>query len=117
MARARRFLRGTIVERFWRRTSLSRAFVNEDAAHEPEPRFDLPDRDAPHYDEAAAWALLEGANMGFTRAAETATGYRWGEPRLTPHIQAILVRADEEGEDRLAQLARRFLKATGTESS
>jgi hypothetical protein len=92
---------------------LSRAFIDEDAGHEPEPRFDLPDRDAPHYDEAAAWALLEGANLGFSRSAEMATGYRWGEPRLAPHVQAILAKAEGEGEDRLAQLARRFLKAAG----
>lgn len=89
---------------------MSRAFVNEDAAYEPEPRYNLPDPEAPHYDEAAAWALLEGANQGDTRSAEVATGYRWGEPTLVPHVQATLERALSENQTRLTQLARRFLR-------
>ena len=40
---------------------MSRAFVNEDAAEEPDPRYALPDRDSPHYPAAAARALLEAA--------------------------------------------------------
>ena len=91
---------------------MSRAFVNEDAGYEPPPRFDLPDPEAPHFDEAAAWALLEGADQGDSRSAERATGYRWGEPALAPRVAEILTRAEAEGEDRLAQLARRFLKAS-----
>ncbi len=92
---------------------MSRAFVREDDGHEPEPSYALPEPDAPGYDEAAAWALLEGANRGDSRSAERATGYAWGEPALAPHVRAILVRAEEKGEDRLAQLARRFLRAAG----
>src|ERR1051326_4531991 len=42
---------------------MSRAFVNEDAGGS-EPRYRLPSRDDPGYDEAAAWALLQGANAG-----------------------------------------------------
>lgn len=89
---------------------MSRAFVNEDAGGGPPPRYDLPERDAPWYDEAAAWALLEGANRGDSTSAEHATGYRWGEPALIPHVQAILAEAERDGEDRVAQLARRFLR-------
>lgn len=92
---------------------MSRAFVNEDAAREPEPTYDLPDRDSEYYDEAAAWALLQGADAGDTRSAERATGYRWGDASLAPHVRAILVRARKEDELRLEQLARRFLKAAG----
>jgi len=91
---------------------VSRAFVNEDAGVPPPPQYGLPDADSPYYDEAAAWALLEGADQGDTRSAEVATGCRWGEPRLLPHIRAILEQATRRGEDRVAQLARRFLRET-----
>lgn len=88
---------------------MSRAFVNEDASSEPPPRYVLPKRDDPGFDEAAAWALLEGANRGDSRSAELATGYRWGERKLAPHVQKILDRAREQGDDRLEQLATRYL--------
>lgn len=88
---------------------MSRAFVNEDAASEPEPTYTLPDPASEHYDRAAALALIEGANLGRTRSAEIATGYEWGEPRLAGEIEAILADAEERGEDRIVQLARRFL--------
>jgi hypothetical protein len=91
---------------------VSRAFVKEDD-HEPEPDFRLPDRDSPYYDEAAAWALIQGANEGNTRSAELATGYRWGDPLLVEHIGRIFEKAETEREDRVAQLSRRFLKAAG----
>ncbi|MDT8367863.1 MAG: hypothetical protein RQ745_01560 [Longimicrobiales bacterium] len=90
---------------------MSRAFVNEDAQSLPEPDFSLPARDAEYYDEAAAWALIQGADAGYTREAETATGYRWGEPKLVPEIEGIRDRAEEEENLRVAQLARRFLRA------
>jgi hypothetical protein len=88
---------------------MSRAFVNEDAAG-PEPKYSLPPRDDPGYDEAAAWALLEGANVGDSYGAERATGYRWGEPKLKPHIERILAQARAEKNERLEQLAERFLR-------
>jgi len=90
---------------------MSRAFVNEDAAQGPEPRYSLPDPDSPYFDEAAAWALVEGANQGDTRSAEEATGCRWGEARLVPHVQKILDQAREQDNLRLEQLARRYLRA------
>lgn len=93
--------------------AVSRAFVNEDAGHVPEPDFSLPAPDSDYYDEAAAWALIQGADAGYTRSAEEATGYAWGESRLVPHIQAILARAEDEDRLRVAQLARRFLRAAG----
>lgn len=89
---------------------MSRAFVNEDANAPREPTYDLPDPESDYYDEAAAIALLEGANQGDTKSAEQATGYRWGEPRLVPYVEAVLERAEAEDDLRAAQLARRFLR-------
>ena len=88
---------------------MSRAFVNENAGG-PEPRYRLPTRDDPGYDEAAAWVLIEGANIGDSRSAELVTGYEWGEPKLRPHVERILARALEEQNERLQQLAERFLR-------
>jgi hypothetical protein len=92
---------------------VSRAFVNEDAGGDQEPDYRLPDPDSPYYEEAAAWALIQGADAGDSRGAENATGYRWGDPLLADHVQGILAQAEERGEDRVAQLARRFLTAAG----
>lgn len=91
---------------------MSRAFVKEDD-HEPEPDYRLPDPESPYYPEAAAWALIQGADSGDSRSAERATGYRWGEPALIPAVTKILDQAEGEGADRVAQLARRFLRAAG----
>jgi hypothetical protein len=88
---------------------MSRAFVNENADG-PKPRYVLPKRDDPGFDEAAAWALLEGANVGDSHSAQLATGYEWGEPRLRPHVERILAQAREQGNERLEQLAQRFLR-------
>lgn len=89
---------------------MSRAFVNEDAGGAPEPDYRLPDADSAYYEEAAAWALIQGADAGDSRSAEEATGYRWGDPLLVEHVTRILERAEEEGQERVAQLARRFLR-------
>jgi hypothetical protein len=89
---------------------MSRAFVNEDAQGAPEPEYRLPDPDSPYYDEAAAWALIQGADQGDSRGAEEATGYRWGDPLLAEEVERILTRAEGEGQERVAQLARRFLR-------
>ena len=88
---------------------MSRAFINEDAGG-PQPRYHLPARDDPGYDAAAAWALIEGANAGDSYSAELATGYRWGEPALRPHVERILAQARAERNERLEQLAGRFLR-------
>lgn len=88
---------------------MSRAFVKEDAGG-PERRYSLPPRDDPGYDAAAAWALLEGANTGDSYSAELATGYRWGESKLRPHVEQILAEARASGNERLEQLAQRFLR-------
>jgi hypothetical protein len=88
---------------------MSRAFVNENAEG-PKPRFVLPKRDDPGYDEAAAWALIEGADVGDSHSAQLATGYEWGDPKLRPHVERILVQAIEQRNDRLQQLAERFLR-------
>ena len=92
---------------------MSRAFVNEDAGGDPEPTFSLPEVDSPYYDEAAAWALIQGADQGDSVSAEVATGYKWGEPTLASHMERILEEAEASGQDRVAQLARRFLRAVG----
>ena len=90
---------------------MSRAFVNEDAgAGGPKRRFALPPRDDPGYDAAAAEALLDAAREGETQSAEEATGYYWGEAKLHPHVKRILAGAERDGDDRLAQLAARFLR-------
>jgi hypothetical protein len=94
---------------------MSRAFVNEDAGGEPDPTYSLPEPESPYYAEAAAWALIQGADQGDSVGAELATGFRWGEPLLTPQVRAILEEAEAKGQDRVAQLARRFLRAAEEE--
>ena len=89
---------------------MSRAFVNEDAAGGPHRDFHLPPRDDPDYAAAAAAVLLECAREGDTAAGEDATGYRWGDAALAPHVRRILTDASSRGDDRLAQLAKRFLR-------
>jgi hypothetical protein len=89
---------------------MSRAFVREDAGGDEGPRFSLPDPDSPLFPEAAAWALMQGADAGDSRSAEIATGYVWGDRRLIRHVEAILDQARERDETRLQQLARRFLR-------
>jgi len=92
---------------------MSRAFVKDDAESwgDPSRRITLPDRNDPEYDEAAAEAMLAAARDGQTGSAEMATGYYWGEGRLKPHVERILARALDAGDERLAQLAERFLKS------
>ena len=90
---------------------MSRAFVKEDSEWgDPGKRYSLPDRDDPGYDEAAAEALLAAARAGDTGSAESATGYYWGEKKLRPFVERIRVRAERDGDERLTQLAERFLK-------
>jgi hypothetical protein len=89
---------------------VSRAFVKEDG-NEGVPRrsYGLPPRSDPTFGAAAAEALLEAARAGETASAEQATGYYWGEPRLHEHVRRVLARARAAGDERLAQLAERFL--------
>jgi hypothetical protein len=90
---------------------MSRAFVDDDKDDAiPRRNYGLPPRDDPGFDEAAARALMEAARAGETAAAEAATGYYWGEPALKPHVQRILDEAVTARDERLEQLARRFLK-------
>jgi hypothetical protein len=89
---------------------MSRAFVNEDAAGGPRKDFHLPERDDPGYDAAAASVLLEAARSGDTASAEDATGFRWGDPALANHVRRIGRDAERAGDERLAQLAQRFLR-------
>ena len=91
---------------------MSRAFVNEDAGPAPE-RYPLPPREDPGYPLAAARALLRGADVGDTTGAEAATGYYFGDPTLRKEVEQILGEALESGNDRLEQLAERFLRRAG----
>ena len=92
---------------------MSRAFVKEDDDYVQPGSYALPDRDDPGYDEAAARALLEAARDADTPAAEAATGYLWGEPRLREHVKRILAEAESLPEDqqnlRFIRVARRYL--------
>jgi hypothetical protein len=92
---------------------MSRAFVREDDS-EPPRYFALPPRDDASYDAAAAMAFLDAARDGQIKAAEDATGLRWGEPQLHPHIRRLLkaeeARPESEQDRRYIQLARRFLR-------
>ena len=88
---------------------MSRAFVNEDSSPAPE-RYPLPARDDPGYPLAAVRALLRGADVGDTPGAEAATGYYFGDPALKREVQQILGEAREDGNERLEQLAERFLR-------
>ena len=89
---------------------MSRAFVKEDHDEVPS-RYELPSRSDPGFDQAAAWALLEGANRADSLGAEAATGYRGGEAKLRSHVERILEYARQKGDERLEQLAERFLRA------
>ena len=89
---------------------MSRAFLRDDAEGEmPRRNYDLPEREDPAYDAAAARALLEAARVNETQLAERATGYYWGEPLLRPYVETILGEAERAQDDRLEQVARRFL--------
>ena len=89
---------------------MSRAFLRDDAEGEmPRRNYDLPDAGDPDYDRACARALLEAARVDETQLAERATGYYWGEPKLREYVEAIRVEAEKKGDDRLEQLARRYL--------
>lgn len=76
----------------------------------PRRNYALPEREDPGYDLASARALLEAARVNETQLAERATGYYWGEPKLKAHVKKILAEAERDGDDRLEQVARRFLK-------
>jgi hypothetical protein len=89
---------------------MSRAFLRDDAEGEmPRRNYHLPLRDDASFDRAAAEALLEAARVGETQLAERATGYYWGEPVLRPHVEALRDEAIRLNDDRLEQLATRFL--------
>jgi hypothetical protein len=90
---------------------MSRAFVNEDAGGAgPRRDYHLPPPEDPEFHRAAAAALLEGAREGDTASAEEATGFRWGDPALAAHVRGIMREAADAGDERLEQLARRFLR-------
>jgi hypothetical protein len=90
---------------------MSRAVLRDDAEGEmPHRDYNLPARDDPEFDRAAARALLEAARVSETQLAERATGYLWGEPRLRPYVEAMLVEAEQAGDERLETVAMRYLR-------
>ncbi|MBL0173559.1 MAG: hypothetical protein IPP90_23295 [Gemmatimonadaceae bacterium] len=92
------------------RASMSRAFLRDDAEGEmPRRNYNLPEREDPEFNRVAARAMLEAARVGETQLAERATGYYWGEPVLKPYVQELLAEAERKKDDRMEQLARRFL--------
>lgn len=87
------------------------AFLRDDAEGEmPRRDYNLPPRDHADYDRAAATALLEAARVNETQLAERATGYYWGEPKLRPYVEELRAAAEKSGDDRLEQVASRFLR-------
>jgi hypothetical protein len=90
---------------------MSRAFLRDDAEGEmPRRNYGLPNRDDPDFDRAAARALLEAARVNETQLAERATGLYWGDQRLWPHVKVILEEAIRDKDERLEQVARRFMR-------
>ncbi len=90
---------------------MSRAFLRDDAEGEmPRRNYALPERDDPGYERAAAQALLEAARVNETQLAERATGFYWGEPRLRSYVEEMLAEAERVQDERLEQVARRFLR-------
>ena len=90
---------------------MSMAFLRDDAEGEmPRRQYDLPPRDDPGYDRAAARALIDAAKVNETQLAERATGYYWGEPKLRAYVEELLAEAEKSGDDRLETVARRFLR-------
>jgi hypothetical protein len=90
---------------------MSMAFLRDDAEGEmPRRHYDLPAREDPEFDRAAARALLEAARVNETQLAERATGYYWGEPRLRSYVEEFRAAAEAAGDDRLEQVARRYLR-------
>ena len=92
---------------------MSRAFVNEDAGGDAAGRYPLPPRDDPGFPLAAARALLRAADQGDTPGAEAATGFYWGDPALRSEVERIMGEARDDHDDRLEQLAGRFLRTAG----
>jgi hypothetical protein len=90
---------------------VSQAFLRDDAEGEmPRRNYGLPERDDPEFERIAARALLEAACVNETQLAERATGFYWGEPRLRPFVEEMLVEAERAKNDRLEQVARRYLR-------
>lgn len=95
---------------------MSRAFVSEDAGGpDPRTRYPLPDRSDPGFLRAAARALIQGADVGDSAGAEEATGLRFGEPVLVPEVREILAQARADGNERVEQLAERYLRRAGAD--
>ena len=90
---------------------MSRAFLRDDAEGEmPRRNYALPEREDPEFERAAARALLEAACINETQLAERATGYYWGDRSLRVFVEEVLAEAEQAKDERLEQVARRFLR-------
>ena len=54
-------------------------------------------------------SVFEATRVSETQLAERAAGYLWGEPRLRPSVEEMRAEAVVAGDDRLEEVARRFL--------
>ena len=68
------------------------------------PRATIPTSIAPLHARSS-----QAARVSETQLAERATGYLWGEPRLRAFVEEMRAEAEAVGDDRLEQVARRFL--------
>jgi hypothetical protein len=91
---------------------MSRAFVKEDGDGDALGKYPLPERSDPGFTLAAARVLLHGADQGDTVGAEGATGFYWGDPALEREVSQLLAEAREQGNERMEQLAGRYLRRT-----
>lgn len=90
---------------------MSRAFVNEDAGTGgPRRRFELPPRDDPGFQAAAAEILLRASLDGETASAEDATGYYWGADALRAEVERLRERGRRDNDEELVRAAERYLR-------
>ena len=92
-------------------TDISERKLAEAALEESEKKFRA------LADTTSAIILMAGEDGRIfyaNKAAEEATGYVWGEPKLKPHIERLLLNARADENDRLEQLADRYLRQLRT---
>ena len=89
---------------------MSRAFVNEDAGAAPE-RYPLPAaRRSRPFPSPPRGRCFAAPTRATPPGAEAATGYYFGDPTLRREVEQFLAEARESGNERVEQLAERFLR-------
>ena len=75
----------------------------------PRRFYDLPERDDPAYDKAAARALLEAARETRRNSPSAPRDRRHpGEPKPRRYVEEFLAAAERDKDDRLEQVAGDF---------